>query len=279
MQAAASIDFAARLKQWRNFRRVSQLELALNASVSQRHLSWLETGKSQPSRQMVMQLAEALAVPLRERNSLLVSAGFAPIYSELPIEAEVMEPVQAALSAMLDHHEPMPAFVLNRRWHLLMANKAAHRLFAMLGKPERIWKAVDPTGQQSLARLTLHKEGLRPMIVNWSTAMPMFVNRLKREALASGIQAEREDLDELLALLDQQDLDGLNDVDTLLPVLPLVLAVGGRRLSMFSVISSFGTAQDITVDELRVEMFFPSDDETRACFQAIANNASETSLQ
>lgn len=262
----ASDLFGRHLKHWRSLRKVSQFTLALDASVSQRHLSWLETGKSSPSRSMVIQLAEALNVPLRARNDLLSSAGYAPVYAESRVDADAMRPVNDALQIMLAHHDPLPAVVLDRLWRLKMTNASADKLFASLGDVEAMWQAVDPSGGRSLARLTLHPEGARPFILNWHELAGSFMHRLRREALASGAEEERKEFEGLLQLIGDDELRMGDDEVDLLPVLPLILKFGDRQLKLFSVISTFGTPQDITVDELRVESFFPADEQTAEFF-------------
>lgn len=253
-------------------RNVSQFNLALDASVSQRHLSWLETGKSQPSREMVIQLAEALDVPLRARNTLLCSAGFAPIYAESHIDADTMAPVHDALRMILTHHEPLPGMALDRLWRIVMTNDAADRMLQSFGDPDSIWQNVDPSGHRSLARLTLHPAGLRPYILNWRELAGNFMHRLRREALASGADEERQEYEELLQLVSDADLDVPDTEPALLPVLPLVIEIGATRLKLFSVISTFGTPQDITVDELRIESFFPADGVTAQFFASASTS-------
>lgn len=269
--------FGHQLKSWRSMRKVSQLDLALNAAVSQRHVSWLETGKSRPSREMVIQLAEALDIPLRARNTLLGSAGFAAVYSEASFDSDAMAPVQNALRAMLAHHDPLPAFVLDRLWRIEMANDSAENMLRMFGDIEALWKIVDPSGRRSLARLTLHPEGARPFIANWRELAGGFLHRLRREALASGDDEEREEFESLLGLVGNDELVLPASEPNLLPVLPLILDYGELHLSLFSVIATFGTPQDITVDELRIESFFPADEATKAFFDAASLHKAQAS--
>ena len=193
--------FGERLKGWRCLRKVSQLDLALAAEVSQRHVSWLETGKSKPSRRMVIQLADALDVPLRERNSWLTSAGFAPIYRQSDIAEPIMRPVNDALELILQHHDPMPAMVLNRRWEIQKTNAAADHMMALLGPSDEVWERVGCGEERNLVRLTLHPKGLRPFITNWEELLPSFVLRLRRETRASGSKEELAALEEILGLV------------------------------------------------------------------------------
>lgn len=270
IQADAGSSFGAELKRWRALRRISQLELALAASVSQRHVSWLETGRSQPSRQMVVSLSEALDVPLRERNVLLVAAGFAPHYAETPFDAEAMRPVTTALRTMLDHHMPYPGFVVDRLWRIVMSNDAATQMLQGFGDIDAMWDVVDPSGGKSLARLTLHAQGLRPFIANWSDLAGDFLQRMRREMMATGDDTHRAAYESLAALVDDDVRVRADDGKALLPVLPLVLDTGAGELKLFTMITTFGTPQDITLDELRLELFFPADADSAAFFTSRA---------
>ena len=185
-QTTAAPGFPSICRQWRQFRKLSQLDLALAANVSQRHLSWLETGRSQPSREMVVRLSDALDVPLRERNALFQSAGFAPVYSESRLEDPVMAPVLDALNHVLEHHEPLPAVVVDRCWNMRKKNRAADLLFSLGGEPAGMLQRIGDQGEFNLALITVHPLGLRQYIENWEQAAPAFIRRLQREALASG---------------------------------------------------------------------------------------------
>lgn len=260
-------EFCGLLKHWRNHRSLSQLDLALRADVSQRHVSWLETGRSQPSRDMVLRLTEALDIPLRERNQLLTSAGFAAMFTENKLDEPSMKPVLHVISRMLDNHEPFPAIVLDRMWNIIMQNKAAGILFQITGDPASLWQAVGDNGDKNIALLSIHPNGLRQFISNWATAGPMFLRRLKREALESGDQRVIKKFYELETLAGETLRDDTPD-DPLLPILPLEFQFGDFKLSLFTVISTFGTAQDVTTDELRIETFYPTDDQSAAFFQS-----------
>ncbi|MEL6448760.1 MAG: helix-turn-helix transcriptional regulator [Pseudomonadota bacterium] len=262
-------DFRAVCRRWREHRKLSQLELALAANVSQRHLSWLETGRSKPSRDMVVRLAEAMAVPLRERNVMLRAAGFTPAYRESALDEPAMAPVLDALNQVLDHHDPLPAVVVDRAWNVVRRNTAAGLLLSLGGDPGAMLEAIGGDGQFNLALLTLHPEGLRPFIANWDQAAPAFVRRLQHEALASGDPALQARFAEYIALADLPDT-GETVTEALLPVLPLEVCAGPVSLSLFSVISTFGTPQDVTTDELRIETFYPTDAATRAFFEQAA---------
>ncbi len=244
------------LKEWRRVRRKSQLTVALEASVSPRHLSFVESGRSVPSRDMVHTLAEALDVPLRERNALLVAAGYAPIHPERSLESHELAQVRRALTRILDHQEPYPAVVLDRQWNVLETNRAAPKLFsnfadlASLPQPRNLLRSMfDPAG-------------LRPWIVDWDTVARTLVQRVFREAIA-GVPDPR-----VLSLLRElraypgspapEPLPATAD----LPFHPVQFRKGSLRLSFFSMVTTVGAPADITAQELRIESFFPSDDET-----------------
>lgn len=262
------------LKAWRNTRKLSQLELAVDAGVSQRHLSFLESGRSQPSREMILALAEALDIPLRERNTLLGAGGYAPLYRERDLNAAEMQPVRQALEITLEHHNPYPAIVVNRSWDMLMANDAAQRMYSAIGDPEAMWAAVDPSGKRNALRYTFHPEGLQPYIKNWEEVVTVMLNRLQREA---AMEADNSALKDLVDEVSQYP--GVPDTSATIwhspppPILPLEVELNGMLLKTFTMISSFGTPQDITTDELRLETFFPADETTKQVFHMLAQQA------
>lgn len=264
--AAIQTNFHGALKHWRHFRKMSQLDLALEAEVSQRHVSWLETGRSSPSRDMVLRLSDALDVPLRDRNQLLMSAGFAALFSQKKLDDPEMSPILDVLTSVLKHHEPYPAFVLDRLWNIRMKNAATDILFQITGDAEALWQAVGDNGERNIARLTLHPNGLRRHLSNWESVAGPFIRRLKREAFDSG---DAEVMDKYLELeaVAGKIIDSA-PTQSLSPMLPLEFAMGQLHLSLFSVISTFGTAQDITADELRIETFYPTDTETAEFFKS-----------
>ena len=178
--------FNASLKYWRKVRKMSQLDLALAADVSQRHVSWLETGRSTPSRDMVMKLSEAMEVPLRDRNKILNSAGFAAAYREKKLDEPDMQPVLQVLEDMLSNHEPYPAMVLDRFWNIKMQNRAADLLFNIQGDAQQTWDAVGDNGEKNLPLLTIHPNGLRQFISNFDETVGSFIRRLKAEAQTLG---------------------------------------------------------------------------------------------
>lgn len=262
----AGAEFPRILRHWRARRRMSQLELALASGVSQRHVSFLESGRSRPSRGMIAQLTETLEVPLRERNSWLTAAGFAPIFQARPLDDPQMAGVLGAVRLMLSNAEPFPAIAIDRAWNIRLSNDAFDRMTAMLG--DDLWSRVEGEGR-NLMRLFFHPAGLRPWVVNWSTVAPLLWHRARREAEAVG----GEEIDRILAELGRyQDPHTLWAAEeaALVPVLPLELEKDGLRVSLFTVIATFGTAQDATADELRIETLYPADPETERLFRTMA---------
>ena len=248
------------LRDWRQRRRMSQLDLSLEAEVSARHLSFVETGRSNPSRELVLHLAEHLDVPLRDRNSLLLAAGYAPAYQERPLEAEEMDPVRDALDVILTGHEPYPAVIVDRHWDLVTANGAALALFTIGVDPALLEPPVN------VYRLGLHPDGLGARVRNMPEYSAHLLTRLQREV------ALTRDVD-LAALLEEvrgypgvcePTSTAVVDPATML-FLPMQLAgPDGTELSFFSTLATFGTALDITIAELSIEAFFPADRVTQA---------------
>jgi transcriptional regulator with XRE-family HTH domain len=263
--------FARLLKSWRELRKCSQLDLALTSRISQRHVSFLESGRARPSREMVLQLSEALEVPLRERNTLLNAAGFAAMYRETELGSAGMAPVRDALQLMLENLEPNPALVVDREWNVLMRNEAAFRVFSLTGDLETLWRRVCGDGPRNILKLTFHPEGFRPFIANFAEAAPVLLNRTRREAAACGSDKLLHLIDEILAYPGIPEAWRAPDWQAPPPpVLPLELASGDLRLKLFSMITTFGTPQDITTDELRVETFFPADEVSKALLKRLA---------
>ena len=259
--------FPLLLKTWRHKRRLSQLDLALSSGVSQRHVSFLESGRARPSRSMILQLSETLEVPLRERNDWLAAAGFAPVFKARPLDDPQMNQVMNAVRMMLTNHEPFPALAVDRAWNIRMANAPFELLSAMLGADT--WNRIGGA-QRNLMRLLFHPNGIKPFISNWNAIAPLLWQRAQREADAFGGQEMRDVLSELAPLQDDSALWTADDTP-LVPVLPLEIEKDGVRISLFTVIATFGTAQDVTADELRIESFFPADEATEQIFRAAAS--------
>lgn len=267
---AGSPRFGELLRAWRGARKLSQLDLALQADLSQRHLSFLESGRAQPSRQMVLQVAQTLDVPLRERNALLQAAGYAPLYQERNLDSADMTAVREALKLTLAHHEPLPALVVNRCWGMVMSNAATSRILGLLGgEPKEVWRRVDPSGQLNVMRLTFHPEGLQRVLKNWEQAATVLLSRLQREAAAqpanSQLCAVLKEIVTYPGIPARWRTAALTSAPP--PILPLHFDNGRESFSLFSMVSTFGTAQDVTADELRVETFFPADEATTKLFR------------
>lgn len=244
------------LREWRNLRRMSQLDLALEAGVSARHLSFVETGRSRPSREMVLTLAEHLEVPLREQNALLLAGGFAPVFSEMDLEDDRMGPVRNALDAILKGHEPYPAVIVDREWEIVASNGPAGMLLEGVSQ-----ELVSPPA--NALRITLHPEGLAPRILNFDEWSAHLLTRLRRQALLSQDPALAELERELLGYSGVEQSSGLAELEEMLFV-PLRLRLpNGTVLSLFSTVATFGTALDITLEELSIEAFFPADEATK----------------
>jgi hypothetical protein len=223
---------------------------------------------------MVLRISEAFDLPLRERNQLLHAAGFAQIYQQRTLGSDEMKMVQDALQLSLAHHEPYPAIVADRNWNLLMANDASLKLVGMLGEPESVWRQVDPSGDKNVYRMTFSELGMKPLISNWDELARHLMLRLQRELSADPENDYLAALyHEISASFDVEDKLGiLENMALTAPVLPMEMSVGGVTLKIFSMISSFGTAQDITAEEIKVETFFPADDFTKTFFQQLAAN-------
>jgi transcriptional regulator with XRE-family HTH domain len=256
--------FGAELRRWRDVRRVSQLELAASAEVSQRHISFLETGRARPSREMVLHLAETLELPLRSRNRLLGFAGFAPGYPERALDDVALGEIRQVLQRLLDA-QPYPAYVVDRLWNIQLANDVARALIAAVA-PEEF--APDVIAGNAM-RLLLHPHGLRDAVANWPSAASALVRRLARDA------AERPDDGQLEALLEEarrhlgtSDCGGAAEPDDLLVPLALRRDDGVHRF--YTTIATIGAAHDVTLEELRIETLVPADDGAGALLRAIS---------
>src|SRR5439155_20488363 len=232
-------------------RRLSQLDLALEAGVSARHLSFVETGRSRPSAEMVLHLAEELDVPLRDRNQLLLAAGYAPAYGQRGLDEPEMGPVRDALDAVLRGHEPYPALVVDRHWGMVAANGAVQRLLESVA-PELLEPPVN------VLRVSLHPDGMAPRIANLAEWRAHLLERLGREAVSTGDPALAALYEELSALPGAGP-PGPYDPAAGDIAVPLRLRSDGGVLSFISTITTFGTATDVTLAELSIESFFPAD--------------------
>lgn len=245
------------LRKWREDRNFSQLALASRAEVSARHLSFVETGRSAPSRGMVLRLAEHLEVPLRERNRLLLAAGYAPIYSETQLDAPRLAMVRTAIRSVLTGHEPYPALVVDRRWNLVEANESVGMLTA--GAPDDL--LAQPF---NVLRYSLHPRGLAARILNLGEWRKHILDRLERQLRVTADPLLGELYQELVGYPgdDEDEESGENALGASDVVVPLRLCHDGHELTLFSTVTTFGTPRDITVEELSIESFYPADEET-----------------
>lgn len=257
-------SFATLLKQWRSQRGFSQLDLAVTSQVSQRHISFLESGRAKPSREMVLQLAMVLDVPLRQQNLMLTAAGFAPVHTETDLCAPEMASIRKALDFMLHKQEPYPAIVIDRYWNLILTNDAATRLLTAFIKLETLQAHFSVDGKINLMQAMFAPQGLRPFIVNWEDFAEHLLQRVHREAIAEG-QSEQSTalLNELMSYPGVSDIwHGSNQAAQNTLLLTVHLKRDDLELQFFSTIATLGTTYDITLQELRIECLFPADETT-----------------
>jgi transcriptional regulator with XRE-family HTH domain len=263
---AGTTDFAARLKWWRERRAISQLGLALSAGVSQRHVSFLELRRTAPSREMVLRLGAALDLPLREQNALLLAAGFSPVWRESALGAPDLAIIDRALDFMLAQQEPYPGLVVDRRWNLLRANQGGQRFVGFLTGTEP--QPPDPRNPVNLADALVAPDALRPLIENWREVALYFIRGVRADALADGTDETRRLLDRLLSY---PGVPGLSETAAPEknhdPVLTMDIRKGDTSLRLFTTIATLGTPLDVTVQETRIECFFPADHATAEIFR------------
>jgi len=245
------------LREWRQRRRMSQLDLALEADISQRHLSFIESGRSTPSREMLLHLAERLGVPLRDRNPLLLAAGFAPVFAERALDDPALEPARRAIDMVLKGHEPFPAITIDRHWTLVAANAAIAPLLQAVADPSLLEPPVN------VLRLSLHPLGLAPVIANLAEWRAHLLDRLRQQISVSGDPVLEKLLKELLSY-PAPEAAGESHADLAGIAVPLKLATKAGLLSFISTTTVFGTPVDITLSELAIETLFPADEETAA---------------
>jgi transcriptional regulator with XRE-family HTH domain len=248
------------LRYWRDLRGKSQLDLSLDTDISQRHLSFIESGRSVPGRQILMEIAEALDIPLRDRNALLLAAGYAPLYSEGAWDALEMQSVTRALERILRQQEPFPAVVMDRCWNVLMTNDSAPRFFGCF---------TDITARKSprnMLHLLFDPEGMRPFVANWEEAAKSLIQRVYHESVGRVVDEQTKEL--LAALLAYPDvktewnLPKSLTTASALPVIPLSFVKDGVVLNYFSMVTTVGTPQTVAAQELRIECMFPADEAT-----------------
>jgi transcriptional regulator with XRE-family HTH domain len=256
-RVARERDFAAKLRWWRERRGWSQLGLAGHAGISQRHLSFLELGRASPSREMVIRLATALDLSLRQHNALLLAAGFVPVWRETPLAAPELSQVRKAVDYILAQQEPFPAVAVDRHWNLIKANTGMDRLVEFLiGK-------LPPDAKVNLADALVAPDVLRPFLTNWEEVVRHFIRSVEADALADGDPRTAELLDRLRKYKGvRAALKAVTPGAGPSPVLPMCLRKGDVSLQLFTTIATLGTPQDVTAQELRVECFFPMDEGT-----------------
>ena len=268
----SAATFTTLLKSWRKQRGFSQLALALASNVSQRHLSFLESGRSQPSREMILRLGTILEIPFRDQNALLTAAGFAPVFVESDLYAPELAPIRQALDFMLHQQEPYPAIVMDRYWNQLESNQSAQRLLTHLIKPEQLTNCCSARGQVNLMKAMLHPDVLRPILINWEAVAAVSIRRVHREAIAAGENSLSELLfQEVLKFPDIKTLWQSNDHETWqVPLLTVKFEKEGHVLAFFSTLATLGTPYDITLQELRIECLFPADEITAEKMHGLA---------
>ena len=254
------------LRDWRTRRRRSQLDLALDVGVSTRHLSFVETGRSRPSPELILAMAHHLDVPLRERNGLLLAAGYAPRFSQMPLEDPAMDHVRASIQRMLDAHDPYPGAVIDRQWNVAMVNRAGLMLAdgvptAVLGPPLNVY------------RLCLHPDGLARRTTNFTDWATYLLVQLRRSITLTGDPALTALLDEVSTypnVAQIAPLTGMARGDDPPILVPFRLATPLGELSLFTTLTTFGTPLDVTIDELAIELFFPADDRSDEMLHTMA---------
>lgn len=265
---ASGTSFAERLRWWREHRGLSQLALAGRAEISQRHLSFLELSRASPSREMVDRLAVALDVPLRQHNALLLAAGFAPVWRQRDLAEPDLNQVASALDYMLAQQEPYPAVVVDRHWNLIRSNAAAVRLVEFLVGP------VAPGTPINLADALVAPDLLRPHLANWQEVVRHFIRSVEADAAADGLAETAALLERLMGYRGVRAALGLVPKQAGAgPVLAMHFRKGKTSLRLFTTIATLGTPQDITLQELRIESFFPMDEETAELLRGWAKPA------
>jgi transcriptional regulator with XRE-family HTH domain len=265
---AQATRFGSLLRHWRTLRRMSQLDLALNAEMSQRHLSFLESGRARPSRGMVLRISEVLEVPLRHRNELLESVGLAAVYADLPLTSAELDPAREALERILRHHEPYPAMVIDAAWNILMKNCASSRIVAACVGKEDL-ERLSSSGYLNFIRLMFDPDGMRPHVRSWEVTATYLIGRLRRECSSDPDSPATVLLREVLPVAPPHYVPAATALP-LPPTAPLELDLEGQHLRLFNTLTTFGTPQDVTLQGVRVEMSFPMDAESDALLRRLA---------
>ena len=257
-------EFGLLVRDWRKSRGLTQMALGLQANISSKHISFLENGRAEPSREMIIKLAMSLDIPLSERNVLLTAAGFSEAYSRMQILQPEMKPVQDALSIMLTNHEPYPAAVFDWNWNILMANRPQEYLVQTIASMQ-----PDFPQTSNILELLVDPKGFKPFIENWHQIIPVILQRLHKEKIY--FQDRRSQLLEKLMQYPEVN-DTWQSLDTRQNAKPMVdvcLKIGDLNLRLFSTLATFGTAIDVTMQELTIEQYFPSDEATKRFFKQL----------
>lgn len=254
------------LSEYRRKSRLSQLDLSLLADVSSRHISFIETGRSNPSRAMLLRLADVMDLSLGESNLLLNSGGYAAAYSEFDIHSEAMKPVRDALSLMLDNHDPFPAIVIDGNWNIVMVNKSQQRVAAQVSQQAQ---NDFPT---NLLEAVFREDAYKPFIQNWDVVAAHTLRRLRKQVLAYGKSEHAELYQRLLQLSPPENWQQPEQMQQDGPMLTVDFVMGGQVLSMFSTLSQFGTSLDTGVEELVIESYFPATEACKTFFESLADS-------
>ena len=253
--------FGNLLKHHRKLRNFSQLDLALASDVSQRHISFLESGRANPSQEMILQLATVLDISLREQNVMLTTAGFAPIYSESDLSSPEFEPIRKALDYILLSQTHLPVLIMDRYWNLIQSNPVSQRLINWLINSDDLHNRFYIDGKINLMRLMLHPQGLKPFVANWEETANHLIKRVYREAIADNNNEQPKQLyQEFMTYPDIPQSWKLSHAQTWqMPLLTVNFLKDGLNFNFFSAIATLGTPQDIMLQELRIETLFPAD--------------------
>lgn len=247
------------LRRWRQLRKISQMELALEIDVSPRHLSFVETGKSRPGRDLVLKIAHSLRLPFRQRNAFLMAAGYSPEFPEGSLEGSNLEMVREAIQRLIENHEPYPAFVVNTEYKILMKN-SGYEEFVKFYAGNNALKKYD-----NAIRILFAEDGLKPFVRGWPSIERFLLARLEEEAFLT-------QSNELLALYKEVSILRSKEtsvdarIDSALPIMSLVLEKNSKQASFFTTVASLGTPLDLTTQEIRIELLFPADEETKRLF-------------
>lgn len=266
-------EVGALLRHWREVRGKSQFDLSLDTGVSQRHISFIEIGRSMPSRQMLIDIATALDMPLRDRNTLLLAGGYAPIYPDGAWEGPEMRSITKALERILHQHEPFPALVMDRYWNVLMTNRAAPRFFG------RFTDLSARKSPRNMLHLMFDPDGMRPFVADWPSVAESLIQRVYREAVGRVVDEKVKEL--LTILLAYPDVEPgwsppkATSLQSAMPVIPIGFVKDGKLLNYFSMVTTVGTPRAVAAQELRIECMFPADEATEVSHVALVADDAE----